>query len=47
MPYAPVLFLWQCLERAHGDAARLQDAVATELEQSDHRDEPAPSEAVQ
>jgi len=45
MPYAPVLFLWQCLERAHGDAARLQDAVATELEQSDHRDEPAPSEA--
>mmetsp|Transcript_67016 Transcript_67016/g.108683 ORF Transcript_67016/g.108683 Transcript_67016/m.108683 type:complete len:987 (-) Transcript_67016:61-3021(-) len=35
----------KCLERAHGDAARLQDAVATELEQSDHRDEPAPSEA--
>jgi len=40
-----VFFLWQCLERAHGDAARLQDAVATELEQSDHHDDLAPSEA--
>jgi len=37
--------LWQCLERAHGDSARLQDAVATELEQSDHRDDPTPSKA--
>ena len=44
-PCTPVLFFWQCLERAHGDADRLKDAITKGLEQSDHHDDPTPSEA--
>ena len=42
-PKPLITFFWQCLERACGDTARLQDAVATKLEQSDHCSAPSKS----